>query len=75
LVQFEIVHVAACANFWCVHDEKHVIRIHMDPWNVVAILAFGDRHGVEVKLLGQDHLGSIAPLGNVEPKESITTFS
>ena len=38
LVQFEIVHVAACANFWCVHDEKHVIRIHMDPWNVVAIL-------------------------------------
>jgi hypothetical protein len=33
LVQLEIVHVAACADLRCMHDDEDVVRIHMDSGN------------------------------------------
>jgi hypothetical protein len=71
LIQLEIVHVAAYADLWCVNDDEHVVRIHMDSGNVGTVFAFGDRHWMEVKLICQDRLAIVAPLGNVEPEKSV----
>ena len=71
LIQLEIVHVAAYADLWCVDDDEHMVRIHMDPGNVVTVFAFGDRHRMEVKLIRQDRLGIVAPLGNVESEKCV----
>src|SRR5215217_5783173 len=71
LVQLEIVHVAACADLWCVHDDEHMVRINMESWNVVAVSAFGDRHRMKVKLACEHRLGVVAPFRNVEPEESV----
>jgi hypothetical protein len=38
LVQLEIVHVAACTDLGCVHDDEDVVRIDVDSRNVVAVL-------------------------------------
>jgi hypothetical protein len=71
LVQLEIVHVAACADLRCMHDDEDVVRIHMDSGNVVTVPCFGDRDRMKLKVIRQDRLGVVAPLGNIEPKESV----
>jgi hypothetical protein len=63
LVQLQIVHVAAGADLRCMHDDEHVVRIHMDSGNVVTVLAFGDRDRMKLKVIRQDRLGVVAPLG------------
>jgi hypothetical protein len=67
LVELEIMHVAACADLRCVHDDEHVVRIHMDSGNVVTVSAFTDRDRMKLELLRQDRLGGVAPHWNIEP--------
>jgi hypothetical protein len=61
LVQFEIVHVATCADLRCVHDDEDMVRVHMDSRNVVAVPAFADRHWMKFELLREQHLGDELP--------------
>jgi hypothetical protein len=58
LVQLQIVHVAACADLRCMHDDEDVVRIHMDSGNVVTVLAFGDRDRMKLKVIRQDRAAS-----------------
>jgi hypothetical protein len=39
LVQLQIVHVAACADLRSMHHDEHVVRIRMDPGNMVTVPA------------------------------------
>jgi len=75
LVQLQIVHVAPGTDLRCVHDDEHVIRIHMDSRNVVTVPALGDRHWMKLKLIRQDRLGVLTPLGNVQPEESVSALA
>src|SRR5688572_10836788 len=71
LVQFEVVHVAACADLRCVHDDEYMVWVHMDSRNMVAVPAFADRHRMELELVSEQCLGVIVPLRNVQPEESV----
>jgi hypothetical protein len=44
VVQLQIVHVAAGTSLRRVHDDEHIVWVHMDSGNVATDLASGDRH-------------------------------
>jgi hypothetical protein len=55
--------VAAGADFGGVDHEKQVVRVDVDPGDVVAVAAVVYGHWVERELVGQDVFGLLAPGG------------
>src|SRR5829696_967557 len=48
-----------------------MVRIHMDPRNVVTVPAFNDRHRMKVELVREQFLRFVTPFRNVEPEKSV----
>src|SRR5829696_1696046 len=65
------MHVSAGADLRCVKDDELMVRIHMDPGNVVTVPALNDRHRMKVELVREQFLRFVTPFRNVEPEKSV----
>jgi hypothetical protein len=51
------------------HDDELVVRIHMEPGNMITVPAFIDRNRMKVQLFREQRFRLITPFRNVEERQ------
>ena len=67
LVELDVVYMPAFAGFRRVQHDEDRVRVKVDLWDRIALLAVVHREGVKAKHLGQQACGLRVDGGNVHP--------